>query len=153
MRSPVVVFVALATLACSRYRADVEAICAAPSSSPPTSMPGTTTSDEGRALLDRLLAASTSDPAAMLAAEAKRVGIATCPLADAMALEEKQARYRRDIVLLCGYALDEVDRGALLSDHGRRLRDELSAAPLDRRAMILRQAADEVGLAGCVSAK
>jgi hypothetical protein len=140
-------------VACSRRRADVETICAAPSSSALPSLSSKMHTREGRETIDRLLASSTIDPAAVLSEEAKRAGVDPCPLASAMAMEEEDARYRRDVVLLCGYALDEVDRGALSSDRGRRLRDTLSTTPPDARAIMLKNAADALGLAGCASAR
>ena len=138
---------------CASRRDDVATICAAPSPDALSSLSSKMRTDEGRAFVDRLLAASTTDPADLLSKEAKRLGVDPCPLADAMANEEEAARYRRDVVLLCGYALDEVDRGALLSDRGRRLRDALASASADTRAATLKKEADALGLAGCASAK
>ena len=156
----------VALLACTRdrYRRDVESICAA------TVTPGvdadewrridsaidtierTLQTPDGRRLAGRLREAS-ADPAAVLAAEASRVGVAPCSLSATMGVAEGRLRYRHDITMLCGYALDALRPEHFLSEEGRQLHARLSSLSADGRHASLMTEARQLGLTTCAMAE
>jgi hypothetical protein len=162
-RARLLVLAVALSAGCSRARGDVERVCEVS----PDEAPGTRAArldrgldrlapslktDEGKRLVRRMRSAN-GDPGALLSAEAKRLGIERCPLADAYLEERERARYRFDVERLCAYRLDEVGVDGLLSNDGRALAKALAAMDEPSRRARLATAAKDVGLAGCAKAK
>ena len=144
------------------YADDVRAICSAPALSGGAGrlddaerlatserwMATHARSAEGKALVAKLTMVDV-DPASLMRAEARRVGVEECPLASEYEAGLRRQARLRDAQTLCGYRLEELDASSLRSEEGRALRASLqNAAPSDR-ARLLRAEAHAVGLAGC----
>jgi hypothetical protein len=148
-----------ACLGCHGYRDDVVALCAAESESAAPArldaaidrLAPTLRTSEGRALAARLRA-SDAEPGAILAGEARKVGLDRCPVAVAFASATSHARLRHDLETMCGYTLAQIDPSALLTDEGRALFRSLQVIDRDARRVRLGAAAREMGLSGCAQA-
>ncbi|MGZ3452049.1 MAG: hypothetical protein ACXVEF_20745 [Polyangiales bacterium] len=140
-------------LACARYRDDVRTLCAAPPDETTLALDRAVATakmktDRGRALVS-LLQAADVDPAAKLAAEAAKEGVAPCALAEAFVRARERSAYEHDVRMLCGYGLDEIADKDFQSEKGRALRDRMRPLEIDARRRLLASEANQLSFAGC----
>lgn len=160
--------------ACARYKGDVERLCEAEQTAPKTEPPRTVAppstprlhqldraaqavastmrTPEGKRFAQRFMSVD-ADPGKLLDAEAKRVGVVPCALADAYLVEREIVRYRFDLQQLCGFSARDLAGHKWLTDRARALVEALDRLDPKTRAQRLDAAAQAEGFVGCAQAR